>query len=250
MRLLGFEMSDAMLNEMLSIVDFDNSGEIDWEEFLHAIAESKLDSIGNGAGGRAFKVQHLAQLNPEELASQLARSEKVARSAKKKLKQTLNRAQQIAKGTSTKELMKWAKEEAQKVVEDKVKERQRRLKDGQKQAAVRQAALQKLKSDCSAINGWRIRVQHHNELKNEVVNFGSGVVKSCAKARLGRPRVFTVLFDEGGVGDEKKGERGREKKGKKQEEDKKDAGVREMNLVLDCDDPNAGQQCCRGGKWV
>ena len=86
MRLLGFEMSDAMLDEMLSIVDFDNSGEIDWEEFLHAIAESKLDSIGNGAVGRAFKVQHLAQLNPEKLASQLDRSEKAARSAKKKLK--------------------------------------------------------------------------------------------------------------------------------------------------------------------
>ena len=150
-----------------------------------------------------------------------------------------------------KDLMKWADEEAKKQIEDRLKEKQNALRNGQKEEAVRQAALRKLQGDCSAINGWRIRVQHNNELKNEVVNYGSGVVKSCTKARLGRPRVFTVIFDEGGVGDEKKKKKDKKKKKEKEKEKKKGAdGDRELEIVLDCDNPHAGQRYCRGGKWV
>jgi len=191
MDVLGYPLDDEKLAVAMSVLDADQSGSVDWTEFLHAIANKDLEDIGIG---RAFRSETIAQLGGARDAMQ----ESLAAHEALLLRETRNRhkletqLKMLEKQLGVEKQMRFSErdlfDEAANMLAKEKAGRMEATKRAQKGRATREATLAMLAKQVSAIDGWKVQISCMG-MK------AIGVVEKSAKKPFSAAS-FVIRFDE------------------------------------------------------
>jgi calmodulin len=191
MGVLGHSLDDEKLAVAMSVLDADQSGSVDWTEFLHAIANKDLEDCGIG---RAFRTETIAQLSGarDSLETSLAMHKAQLLRETRNRQKLETQLKMLEKQLGVEKQLRFSQrdlfDEAANMLAKEKAGRMEATKRAQKGRATREATLAMLAKQVSAIDGWKVQISCMG-LK------AKGVVEKSAKKPFSAAS-FVIRFDE------------------------------------------------------